>query len=76
MWLNLFFLTLASLCVGFILGWVVARPRRWGAFAGETPHAHAGYPGPYDADTGADYGAGSDAGPGAGRGAGFFARGA
>lgn len=37
MWLNLVFLILASLFVGFILGWVVGRPRRWGAFVGETP---------------------------------------
>lgn len=29
MWLNMIFLTIASLCVGFILGWIVARPRRW-----------------------------------------------
>jgi hypothetical protein len=35
MWLNLIFLIIASLCVGFILGWIVARPRRWGSFAGE-----------------------------------------
>lgn len=39
MWLNMMFLTIASLCVGFILGWIVARPRRWGAFAGEDPDA-------------------------------------
>jgi len=32
MWLNFIFLIVASLCVGFILGWIVARPRRWGAF--------------------------------------------
>lgn len=32
MWLNFVILTIASLCVGFILGWVVARPRRWGSF--------------------------------------------
>ncbi|GAB3982057.1 hypothetical protein GCM10029978_084680 [Actinoallomurus acanthiterrae] len=32
MWLSMFFLTIASLCVGFILGWIVARPRRWGGF--------------------------------------------
>jgi hypothetical protein len=37
MWLNLLFLILASLSVGFVLGWIVARPRRWGAFVGETP---------------------------------------
>lgn len=35
MWLNVLFLILASLCVGFILGWIVARPRRWGAFISE-----------------------------------------
>jgi hypothetical protein len=34
MWLNMFFLTIASLCVGFILGWIVARPRRWETFPG------------------------------------------
>lgn len=37
MWLNMLFLSLASLCVGFILGWIVARPRRWGAFGTERP---------------------------------------
>lgn len=35
MWLNFVILVIASLCVGFILGWIVARPRRWGTF--ETP---------------------------------------
>ena len=35
MWLNFVILTIASLCVGFILGWLVARPRRWGGF--DTP---------------------------------------
>jgi hypothetical protein len=29
MWLNVTILSLASLSTGFILGWVVARPRRW-----------------------------------------------
>jgi hypothetical protein len=37
MWLNMFFLALASLCVGFILGWIVARPRRWGGFPDAGP---------------------------------------
>jgi hypothetical protein len=37
MWLNFTFLILASLCVGFILGWLVARPRRWGVFVSDTP---------------------------------------
>lgn len=37
MWLNFMFLIFASLCVGFILGWVVARPRRWGAFGVDSP---------------------------------------
>jgi hypothetical protein len=37
MWLNFIFLITASLCVGFILGWIVARPRRWGAFATDVP---------------------------------------
>lgn len=32
MWLNFVILVIASLCVGFILGWIVARPRRWGTF--------------------------------------------
>jgi hypothetical protein len=35
MWLNFVILVIASLCVGFILGWVVGRPRRWGGF--DTP---------------------------------------
>ncbi|GAA2407871.1 hypothetical protein GCM10010191_15420 [Actinomadura vinacea] len=29
MWLNLIFLSVASLTVGFVLGWFVASPRRW-----------------------------------------------
>jgi hypothetical protein len=37
MWLNFIFLIVASLCVGFILGWIVARPRRWGAFVAGAP---------------------------------------
>jgi hypothetical protein len=37
MWLNFIFLIVASLCVGFILGWIVARPRRWGVFAADVP---------------------------------------
>lgn len=37
MWLNMIFLSLASLLVGFLLGWLVARPRRWGVFAGGRP---------------------------------------
>ena len=36
MWLNFIFLIVASLCVGFILGWLVARPKRWGVFVAET----------------------------------------
>jgi hypothetical protein len=40
MWLNFVILIIASLCVGFILGWIVARPRRWGAFG--TPGAADG----------------------------------
>ena len=39
MWLNFTVLIIASLCVGFILGWIVARPRRWGAFDVGTPGA-------------------------------------
>lgn len=39
MWLNLIFVILASLCVGFILGWLVGRPRRWGSFGSDTPPA-------------------------------------
>jgi hypothetical protein len=42
MWLNFIFLIVASLCVGFILGWIVARPRRWGVFAADVPAAPAG----------------------------------
>jgi hypothetical protein len=29
MWLNVIIMGCASLAVGFILGWVTARPRRW-----------------------------------------------
>ncbi|MDN3351009.1 LapA family protein [Actinomadura sp. DC4] len=35
--MNVVFLILASLCVGFILGWLVGRPRRWGVFAADVP---------------------------------------
>ncbi|GAA0323631.1 hypothetical protein NE235_05165 [Actinoallomurus spadix] len=42
MWLNMLFLTIASLCVGFILGWIVARPRRWGGFPTGGPAAPEG----------------------------------
>ncbi|MGH3376934.1 MAG: hypothetical protein ACRDP6_19570 [Actinoallomurus sp.] len=35
MWLNFIVSIIASLCVGFILGWVVARPRRWGVFGAD-----------------------------------------
>jgi hypothetical protein len=35
MWLNMILLSGASLCVGFALGWIVARPRRWVYVAGE-----------------------------------------
>jgi hypothetical protein len=41
MWLNTIFLVLACLCVGFILGWVVARPRRWGVFVANAPQTNA-----------------------------------
>jgi hypothetical protein len=36
MWLNVIILSIASLSVGFILGWVVGRPRRWEYVGGET----------------------------------------
>ncbi|GAA4616969.1 hypothetical protein GCM10023195_75580 [Actinoallomurus liliacearum] len=39
MWLNMLFLAIASLCVGFVLGWIVARPRRWGGFPTGGPAA-------------------------------------
>ena len=29
MWLNVIIMGVASLAVGFVLGWVAARPRRW-----------------------------------------------
>lgn len=32
MWLNLIILSVASLVVGFVLGWIVACPRRWDAY--------------------------------------------
>ncbi|MFC5186243.1 hypothetical protein [Actinomadura harenae] len=39
MWLNLFMLGAASLAVGFVLGWIVACPRRWDAhFHDEAAH--------------------------------------
>jgi hypothetical protein len=45
MWLNFIIMIVASLCVGFILGWIVARPRRWGAFVvddSDSPDDQAG----------------------------------
>lgn len=36
MWLNMIFLSLASLCVGGILGWIIARPRRWNLVIDDT----------------------------------------
>ncbi|MFI6521604.1 hypothetical protein ACIBF1_39055 [Spirillospora sp. NPDC050679] len=39
MWLNLFLLSLASLVVGFVLGWIVACPRRWDARFTDEPAA-------------------------------------
>jgi hypothetical protein len=42
MWLNFFFLIVASLCVGFILGWVVGRPRRWVVFGPDDPNTPDG----------------------------------
>lgn len=47
MWLNFIVLILASLCVGFILGWLVGRPRRWGTFV-------TGAPQPGDEQAGVD----------------------
>lgn len=38
MWLNVIVLIVASLLVGFILGWIVARPKRW-EYMGEGPVA-------------------------------------
>lgn len=32
MWLNLIILSVSSLVVGFILGWITACPRRWDAY--------------------------------------------
>ncbi|WP_157431854.1 hypothetical protein [Actinomadura hibisca] len=37
MWLNLFLLSVASLVVGFVLGWIVACPRRWDAHFADEP---------------------------------------
>jgi hypothetical protein len=42
MWLNMIFLSLASLFVGFLLGWLVGRPRRWGVFAAGGPVGDGG----------------------------------
>lgn len=41
MWLNLFISSVASLVVGFVLGWIVACPRRWDTHLSEpsaVPH--------------------------------------
>jgi hypothetical protein len=38
MWLNVIILSLASLSVGIILGWIIARPRRW-EYVAEEPIA-------------------------------------
>jgi uncharacterized membrane protein AbrB (regulator of aidB expression) len=51
MWLNFVFLIVASLCVGFILGWIVARPRRWGVFAADVPGATQARPEQADVDS-------------------------
>ncbi|GAA1594324.1 hypothetical protein GCM10009678_90570 [Actinomadura kijaniata] len=37
MWLNVVILAAASLVVGFVLGWVVACPRRWEARFADRP---------------------------------------
>jgi hypothetical protein len=39
MWLNMILLSGASLCVGFAVGWIVARPRRWVYHAEEAGRA-------------------------------------
>jgi hypothetical protein len=71
MWLNFVFLIFASLCVGFILGWVVGRPRRWGVFGGDTP----GAPGAPGGSGGPGTTGGPDTPDGGNRtGVGYFAR--
>ncbi|MCP2338265.1 hypothetical protein [Actinomadura rupiterrae] len=41
MWLNLLMMGVASLAVGFVLGWIVACPRRWDAhYCDETAPGH------------------------------------
>lgn len=50
MWLNLLFSIVASLCVGFILGWIMGRPRRWGVFGADAPGTPTGEDRP-DVDT-------------------------
>ena len=40
MWLNVIILSLASLSVGIILGWIIARPRRW-EYLSDEPAARA-----------------------------------
>lgn len=37
MWLNMIILSFACLLVGFILGWIVACPRRWDAYVNREP---------------------------------------
>ena len=48
MWLNFIVSIIASLCVGFILGWVVGRPRQWGVFGADTPSTPHGPDAPDD----------------------------
>lgn len=37
MWLNMLILSIASIAVGFILGWIVALPKRWDRVAQTGP---------------------------------------
>ncbi|WP_433324948.1 hypothetical protein [Spirillospora sp. CA-294931] len=39
MWLNLIIMSVASLVVGFVIGWIVACPRRWDGHFTEKPAA-------------------------------------
>ncbi|MGI8336808.1 hypothetical protein ACRYCC_43280 [Actinomadura scrupuli] len=44
MWLNVFIMGFASLFVGFILGWIMGRPRRWDRYVWDAAPAPASSP--------------------------------
>ncbi|MCW2913652.1 MAG: hypothetical protein JWN52_1720 [Actinomycetia bacterium] len=44
MWLNVFIMGFASLFVGFVLGWVMARPRRWDRYVSDNAESFPARP--------------------------------